>query len=858
MNLSPAEAIENRSLTRWLTASLIVTVLIVSVIAVTAMHYVVSQAAIRGLEQKADETLAYLVGTLEMPLWSVDDDGVKTIGRAVSQDESIVRLIIRNESGAVIFSMEKDKDGDLINRSGKIFHKQWNLEKMAGDVSVSMTPAIYKKSNRQALFFSILIIFLILISIMIVTVVLIRLFLSKPLKSLNEIANRFASGSYDTSGHSLPYVEFQPFGRALAHMAEKIDQHIRMAREAEARYRDIFENAIEGIFQSTVEGRFLNANPALAGILGYDYVDDILAISIPDNLYFNRSEREELLSLLLERGDVTGYEIRLRRKDEKVIWASITARMVRDQAGNPLFIEGFLSDITKRKRAETALEESEAKTRNILDNIGIGVSLISPGMEILELNRQMRKWFPAIDPGQRPICYRAFNEPPREAVCDYCPTCKTLQDGLIHEDTTQKLQAGVIRNYRIVSSPILNAAGEVTAAIEMIDDITEKLFLESQLREIQKMESVGRLAGGVAHDFNNMLGVILGRTELALDKVHPSVPLFTDLQEIRKAAERSASLTRQLLAFARKQTVAPKVLDLNETVESMLKMLRHLIGEGINLAWLPGKNLWPVNVDPSQIDQILVNLCVNARDAIAGVGSITIETETATFDEASCAMHTEYVPGEYVLLAVSDDGCGMGKEILDKLFEPFFTTKEMGKGIGLGLATVYGIVKQNSGFINVYSEPGRGTTFKIYLPRYQGAADEVQQEGAAEPAQGYETILLVEDELTMLTLIKLMLQGLGYTVLAAATPSEAIRLVQEYSGEIHLLVTDVVMPEMNGRDLAKRIISFYPNIKLLFMSGYTADVIAHQGVLDEGVCFIEKPFYRNDLIAKVQEILDQK
>jgi PAS domain S-box-containing protein len=533
-------------------------------------------------------------------------------------------------------------------------------------------------------------------------------------------------------------------------------------------------------------------------------------------------------------------------------------RILEELASDLAFGVTTVRSRTDRKLAERALEESEAKTRNILDNIGIGVSLISPRMEILELNRQMRKWFPGVDPGQHPVCYRAFNDPPREAICDYCPTCKTLQDGLVHEATTQTPQKGVIRNYRIISSPILNASGEVTAAIEMVDDITERLTLESQFRQAQKMESVGRLAGGVAHDFNNMLGVILGRTEMAMDEADPAQPFFSDLQEIRKAAERSANLTRQLLAFARKQTIAPRVLDLNETVESMLKMLRHLIGEDINLAWLPGKNLWPVHVDPSQIDQILANLCVNARDAIAGVGKITIETEPTAFDEIYSAMHAECVPGEYVLLAVSDNGCGMSREIRDKLFEPFFTTKEMGKGTGLGLATVYGIVKQNNGFINVFSEPGQGTTFKIYLPRHKGTAEQIRQEGPAEPPRGHETILLVEDEPAMLNLITLMLQRLGYTVLAASTPGEAIRLAESHAGEIHLLMTDVVMPEMNGRDLAKNLLSLYPHLKPLFMSGYAANVIVHHGMLDEGVHYIQKPFSKQALAAKVREALDSQ
>ncbi|MCB2181572.1 MAG: response regulator [Desulfobulbaceae bacterium] len=480
-------------------------------------------------------------------------------------------------------------------------------------------------------------------------------------------------------------------------------------------------------------------------------------------------------------------------------------------------------------------------------------------MEILELNKRMREWFPAINPGQRPTCYRAFNDPPRDDVCDYCPTCKTLQDGLVHEATTQTPQPEGTRNYRIVSSPVFSPSGQVTAAIEMVEDITEKLSLESQLRQAQKMESVGRLAGGVAHDFNNMLGVIIGHTELALDQIKPTQPLFASMQEIQKAAIRSVDLTRQLLAFARKQTIAPRVLDLNETVEGMLKMLRRMIGEDIDLVWQADSNLWPIKMDPSQIDQILANLCVNARDAIDGVGKVTIETHTITFDETSAANHSGFMPGDFIMLAVSDDGQGMDKDTLDKIFEPFFTTKDIGKGTGLGLATVYGVVKQNNGFINVYSEPGQGSTFKIYLPRHAGEGEGMRKESPVAPdSRGHETILLVEDEVAILEITRRILDKLGYRVLAATTPAEAIRLAKEYAGEINLLITDVVMPEMNGRDLAKKLISLYPELRILFMSGYTSNVIAHHGILGDGINFIEKPFSKQDLATKIREVLPGK
>ncbi|MDS4069516.1 MAG: GAF domain-containing protein, partial [Candidatus Competibacter sp.] len=380
--------------------------------------------------------------------------------------------------------------------------------------------------------------------------------------------------------------------------------------------------------------------------------------------------------------------------------------------------------------------------------------------------------------------------------------------------------------------------------------------LEAQLHQAQKMQAVGRLAGGVAHDFNNMLAVIAGHAEMALEQTAPDSPLHADLLEIQKAAQRSTDLTHQLLAFARKQTIVPQVLDLNDTIAGMLKMLGRLIGENIDLLWKPAGQMWSVNMDPAQIDQILANLVVNARDAISGVGKIVIETGQVTLDEAYCETHAGFIPGSYVLLAVNDNGCGMDKAVQEQIFDPFFTTKPQGKGTGLGLATVYGIVKQNQGFINVYSEPGKGTSFKIYLPRHASDHASVGLVPAPPaPPAGTETVLLVEDEAGLLQLGTQLLERLGYTVLATGSPNHAIELAETHPGVIHLLLTDVIMPEMSGRDLWQRLQTIRPGLKCLFMSGYTANVIAHHGVLDPGVHFLQKPFSRQVLAMKLREAL---
>ncbi len=387
----------------------------------------------------------------------------------------------------------------------------------------------------------------------------------------------------------------------------------------------------------------------------------------------------------------------------------------------------------------------------------------------------------------------------------------------------------------------------------------ERKKLEGQLFQAQKIESVGRLAGGVAHDFNNMLGVIIGRAEMALEENISKDKLQESLQEILKAGLRSADLTRQLLAFARKQTAIPKILDLNDTISGILKMLRRLIGEDIDLLWAPELDLWKVKIDPSQVDQILANLVVNARDAISGVGAITLRTENVAIADSLRAEQLEFIPGEYVQLTVSDNGEGMSREVLENIFEPFFTTKELGKGTGLGLSTVYGIVKQNDGFIQVASEPGKGTTFKIHLPRFEVETAQVSfGEITAKRPTGTETILVVEDDEAILNLSKIILENLGYTVLAAHTPVYALHLVAEHTGDLHLLITDVVMPGMNGRALAEQLRASRSNLKCLYMSGYTGDIITHRGLLDDGVNFIQKPFGADDFAAKVREVLDRR
>jgi len=420
-----------------------------------------------------------------------------------------------------------------------------------------------------------------------------------------------------------------------------------------------------------------------------------------------------------------------------------------------------------------------------------------------------------------------------------------------------KKKDGTLYTEEATISPIFSPEGAIINYVGVKRDISEQLLLERQLQQAQKMEAIGRLTGGVAHDFNNILGVIIGYTDMALAKITPSEPLHKELSTVLDAAERSATIVRQLLAFARQQTIAPVLLDLNETVDGMLKMLQRLIGENIDLRWVPTAGLPPIMLDPAQVDQILANLCLNAKDSMVDHGTITIETSTIDFDEDYCARHAGFHTGTFVMLAISDDGCGIPGEHLEKIFEPFFTTKGQGHGTGLGLSTVYGIVKQNNGFINVYSEPGDGTTFKLYFPaRSAGASSTPEQKQTLPTITGNETILLVEDDKGVREMTTMMLTRLGYRVVPVATPTEAIPLAEHDGQSIDLLLTDVVMPGMNGKELAGLLVQRLPNLKILFMSGYTPNVIAHKGVLSDDINFIQKPFSRTGMGMKIRQVLD--
>ncbi|NTV74437.1 MAG: response regulator, partial [Holophaga sp.] len=529
-----------------------------------------------------------------------------------------------------------------------------------------------------------------------------------------------------------------------------------------------------------------------------------------------------------------------------------------------LRVQDMLEQRTRELRASEEKSRQAAEfARHILDSTDAHLAVVDGEGTILDVNEAWRRfarsngagdeslWGPGASYFRNDTC----GHPSYEGI-------RCVQDGRLpsfeveypcHAPTEERWFSMRVQPFQGRPGTVLVAHFDVTV-LKRAE--TDRETLQLRLLQAQKMESIGRLAGGVAHDFNNMLCVIIGLGDLLLSRTDPAHPFHAHLTEIHRAAERSSDLTRQLLAFARRQAIAPKVLDLNPTVEDMFKMLRRLIGEDILLTWAPGPDLWRVRLDPSQIDQILANLCVNSRDAIRDVGTINISTQNLSVLDSHCLNRPGLAPGDYVLLTVCDDGQGMDEATRKLIFEPFFTTKEVGKGTGLGLATVYGIVKQNRGWIEVESEPGQGTTITIYLPRDPGQAGPKRLEGPpVRPGQGRETILLVEDEPAILVMATDMLRELGYRILPAATPAEALLLAEGHRERIDLVLADLVLPVMNGRDLARALRALHPEARTLFMSGYAAGDSLDAAVRDDGAPFLQKPFSLKELEHKVREAL---
>ncbi|WP_320045298.1 ATP-binding protein [uncultured Desulfobacter sp.] len=729
------DRLKQRSLAGTLTLLLTFTVTVVALTIAGILYVAVSKSEYRQLEEKAEDFISSIDDVLEIPLWNMDGENIQKIAQAYADNELFEYLEIRDNLNTSFFSYTRNRDAPVIRKSGDIYH----AGRLVGYIDMAFTTQGLVHRNHKILFSGLGILVIIIVSLTLVTGLFFKAVLENLFRRLNAISDAYALGKDIMPEYEIPYREFQFLLSILGDMRDTLNMQMMEIKNAEKKYRTIFENAVEGIFQSTPDGHFIDVNPAMAHMLGYKSPQDLTqSISnIGEQLYVTPERREEFIEQIRTQKEVINFHTEFRTADGRTVWLAFYSRPVRDDNGELEYIEGMALNISEQKKAEE-----------------------------------------------------------------------------------------------------------------------ERKKLEAQLIHSQKLESVGRLAGGVAHDFNNMLSIISGYSDMMLQTVTPKDPNYERLIAISSAANRSAGLTGQLLAFASKQTVSPKTLDLNKKVHDLMNMLKRLLREDIDLKFLPGEDIGKVNIDPTQLDQILVDLCINSRDAIDGIGQIIIKTGRIVMDETYCRQHSDAVVGDYVTLSVSDTGCGMEPAVLDNIFEPFFSTKEDSEGTGLGLSTVYGIVKQNKGSIRVDSEPGKGTVFTVYLPEWRDEVPSTVNDTDTDVSfKGNETILLVEDEKALLKLSRATLEQMGYTVLAADSPNKAIRIAAEYPGEIQLLMTDVIMPEMNGLELANKLIRDHPGIRCLYVSGYTTDVFSSHGILHEGVHFLQKPFKKKDLEQMLRKIL---
>jgi PAS domain S-box-containing protein len=630
-------------------------------------------------------------------------------------------------------------------------------------------------------------------------------------------------------------------------------------RESEARFRAVFENAAIGVTLVDMHGHPVESNLAFQKMLGYSARElaqmAFTEFTHPDDA---RASREPFADLWKGKGGRYQLEKRYCRKDGQIVWGQLTVSLVRNQSGEPRYAIGLIEDISERKRAEEALRASEEHLRSFIENVPLGVYRTTPDGRVLMANPALLRML-GYDSLQELVSRNLERDGfeagyPRSAFREQLERQGEVR-GL---EATWKRRDGSVIFVRESARAVRAGDGSVLYYDGTIEDVTERMRLEEQLRQAQKMEAVGRLAAGVAHDFNNLLTIVIGYSDLALQRLSTGNRMRPPLEEIKKAGERAAWLTRQLLAFSRKQVLQPQILDLNSLLANVDQMLRRVIGEDIELVMQLPPGLGRVQADPGQIEQVIVNLAVNARDAMPQGGRLTLEAANVELDSGYASSHQSVLPGQYVMFAMSDTGIGMDAKTQARIFEPFFTTKEPGKGTGLGLSTVYGIVKQSGGYIWAYSEPGKGAAFKVYLPRIDQPAEAMApgEPGVAELPLASETVLLVEDEKAVRNLAREVLECRGYHVLEAAGALEALEVAERYKKHIHLLLTDVVMPQMGGRELAEQLARLHPETKVLFMSGYADNAVVHHGLLDPGTALLQKPFTAQALARKLREVLD--
>ena len=663
---------------------------------------------------------------------------------------------------------------------------------------------------------------------------------------------------YETKTKKQLIEELKELHRRNAEQSQLEVEHKRMEealRKSEEKYKNIVENIHEVIMLTQPDGIISYLSPACKEVLGHD-PEDLMGkqpwIIHPDDLELVK----EIHYRALKGESGSNLEYRIRTKNGVVKWVSHSWKAILHNSKLQTLVSA-VRDITERKRAEEELKQSEEKYRNLIEHSNDAIYLLYEN-KFEVINERFEKMFGVTQEEVRAPDFdfiQLVAPKSRELVIERAKMIAQGQEPSHRYEFSALTKKGKEVEVEVSVSYVPYRGGKATQGI--LRDITERKQLEAQLRQAQKMEAIGTLAGGIAHDFNNILTGISGYTQLAMAKLSPQHPLFEDLEKVEQAASRAAILTRQILAFSRRQVLEIKVLNLNKTIEDIMRFLRRIIGEHIDLNTVLAPELPSIKADPSAIEQILTNLCVNSRDAMPNGGELLIQSETVTLDEKYCEQHPWAAPGEFIMLLVSDTGIGMDDETLAHIFEPFFTTKEVGSGTGLGLAMVYGLVKQHNGFIDVDSELSRGTAFKIYFP-INGEEEEKtpSRTEESEVSGGKERILVAEDEDSVRSLIVELLEGYGYTVMSEGNGANALRVFQRVKDEIDLVILDAVMPLMGGREAYEIMKEQSSQTKFLFISGYSVNLLEKKFILDQGMNLLKKPFTPNQLVAQVRQVLD--
>ena len=681
-------------------------------------------------------------------------------------------------------------------------------------------------------------------------VVGISIVLTRPLAAIGAAVEAIAGGDASQRAPTSGVEEF-------AHLARAFNRMLDSLASSETRFRSLIEHSSDLVNIVGVDGRITYSSPSASRLLGYDPGELVGQVAFdyvhPEDV--PRIQAAFRRALLLDSASVLETFRFRHREGSWLALESVVTNMMAVPSVAGMVVNS--RDVTDRSRAEEALRHSEAEYRGLVEHSPLGIYRATPEGRFLTVNPALIKM----------LGYERAEELANIDISQDVYALPEDRSKLLAQfgqrdeawmETQWKRKDGRLVTVRLISRVVRGPAGHMDYFEGLVEDVTEQRSLESQYRQAQKMDSIGRLAGGVAHDFNNILTAIVGYSDLLLEELSPDDPKRPEVVEIKAAGMRAAALTRQLLAFSRKQVIETRVLDLNEIVQTLDNMLRRLIGEDVTLELSLAPALGAVRADPGQIEQVILNFAVNARDAMPKGGRLTIETANVELDEAYAREHAGASPGQYALLAVSDTGTGMDAETSSHIFEPFFTTKELGQGTGLGLATVYGIVKQSGGYVGVYSEPGRGATFKVYLPRVAELAEAKSPVASTKlEAGGSETVLIAEDDQSVREIVATVLAQQGYRVLQAPEGRTALEMARAQPGEIHLLVTDLVMPGMTGRELAEALIAARPGVRVLYMSGYTDDAVVRHGVLTAGVPFLQKPFTARALASKVREVLNR-